>query len=344
MPRYDFDRFSTGSPARGPRAYDHRSGRGARGYDSRPEWGGGRPGARGPGGRGEGFGHGFRDEFDWAQGGASGDARRWSGAPRVGRPGGWTPGRGADDLFGSPYEYGDLYDDAGYTARRGPGAPERGGRGDAARLQVREIMTEEPEAVTVEATLSDVARRMKELNVGIMPVVDDETNRRLEGVITDRDLAVRALAEGRDGSATVREFMTREVETVSADAPVYAVMDAMKRARVRRVPVVDAERRLLGIVAQADLAVTYAGLDREREAELAEVVERISEPGAPRLRGGYPAGAAARGGRGRDDYDRDLTDRLRHGADRLRDEVQDGWRELRDTAREWMGRAGGGRG
>lgn len=355
MARYDFDSYRRNAPRGRPRGYDERFGGGARPYNEArrgvaygglTEWGGGWPDA----GR---WDAGGRD----ARGGGRGFERGFG-------MGGRAPGHDDRELYGSPYEHGDLYDDAGYSARRGLAGFDEGfdvdrsrgayswygggdiGAGDtrrrdagADRVRVREIMTDSPEAVTPETTLADVARRMKDLNVGIIPVVDDATNRRLEGLITDRDLAVRALAEGRDGSATVRECMTREVESVTADASVREVMDTMKRSRVRRVPVVDGENRLVGIVAQADLAVDYAGLDREREAEVEEVIERISEPGRPR-RGGYGGAPRPmhRGG-----YDRDLADRLRHGADRLRDEVQDGWRELRDTARQWIGRTGGER-
>jgi CBS domain-containing protein len=310
-----------------------------------------------------------------------------------------------DDLYGLPYDYGDLYDDArygsmgygmsgggGYSGRqsgwsgrddRGSGLSygsrdlgqddvfeeygERYGLSGADRVRVDEIMTENPEAVTPDTTLTDAARRMKDLDVGILPVVDDETNRRLQGVITDRDLAVRALAEGKTGKAEVKSFMTREVETVTAGSTMRDVMDTMKRAQVRRVPVVDEQNRLVGIVAQADLAVEYAGLDFDQQVEVEEVVERISEPGRPRRREAF---ARARNRPTHQQttyrYDRPFTDRLREmphqlrempdrvwsGADRLfhegaerlregtdwvRHEMEDGWRGLRRTARQWTG-------
>lgn len=156
-----------------------------------------------------------------------------------------------------------------------------------------DVMTRGPEALTPESTLVEAAKRMRDLDVGIIPVVDDADSFRLRGVITDRDIAVRAAAEGKDmKKARVGEYMTREVDTVREMDRVSAVFDVMKRARVRRVPVTDGAGRLVGIIAQADLAVNYAGLDRRREAEVEEVIERISEHGGPR---------APRRGRG---YDR----------------------------------------
>jgi CBS domain-containing protein len=80
----------------------------------------------------------------------------------------------------------------------------------------------------------------------------------------------------------VRDYMTRDVATVSESHSVRDVFSVMKREQVRRVPVTDREGRLVGIIAQADLAVDYAGLDLEREREVEEVIERISEPARPR--------------------------------------------------------------
>jgi CBS domain-containing protein len=146
-----------------------------------------------------------------------------------------------------------------------------------------DVMTRGPEALTPESTLVEAAKRMRDLDVGIIPVVDDADSFRLRGVITDRDIAVRAAADGKDmKKARVGEYMTREVDTVREMDRVSAVFDVMKRARVRRVPVTDGAGRLVGIIAQADLAVSYAGLDRRREAEVEEVIERISEHGGPR--------------------------------------------------------------
>lgn len=158
--------------------------------------------------------------------------------------------------------------------------PRRGPGWAALRIRASDIMTPDPRTVTPRSTLADAARLMAELDVGILPVVDGPETLALVGVVTDRDLAVRGLAQGRDGGAPVAECMTAPVATVQPAASIREVFDLMKRERVRRVPVTDAEGRLVGIIAQADLAVHYAGLDVEREREVEEVIERISEPGA----------------------------------------------------------------
>ncbi|MDQ3607137.1 MAG: CBS domain-containing protein [Gemmatimonadota bacterium] len=166
----------------------------------------------------------------------------------------------------------------------------RGGQGDAGRVRASSIMTENPETVTPDTTVVDAARKMRELDVGIIPVVESQENRRLKGVVTDRDLAIRVLAEGKDGSARVSECMTTQVETVNKNDSVLDVFDVMKREQVRRVPVTDRENRLVGIISQADLAVYYAGLDLQRETEVEEVIERISEPARPQRRARAAAG------------------------------------------------------
>jgi CBS domain-containing protein len=150
-------------------------------------------------------------------------------------------------------------------------------------------MTPDPESVTSDTSLADAAVRMREQDIGILPVVHSDDDRRLRGVVTDRDIVVRALANGLDGGATVADCMTEGVEAVSLGACVHDVLDVMKRARVRRVPVVDDDARLVGIIAQADLAVTYAGMDRQRETEVEEAIERISEPAGVDRRAAFAA-------------------------------------------------------
>lgn len=205
----------------------------------------------------------------------------------------------------------------GGTQGRQWGAPAPGNR-TAGNERARDIMTENPEAVTPDTTLGEVATLMAELDVGILPVVDDPEVRRLRGVVTDRDLVVRGMARGLTGSATVAECMTPNVSTVNRNASVRQVMDVMRRERVRRVPIVDGEGRLVGIIAQADLAVHYAGLDPDREMEVEEVLERISEPGRPRWHSLHQDDGGG------------FTDRVRGGLSG----VQRGARRLIDRARD----------
>ncbi|HEX6924975.1 MAG TPA: CBS domain-containing protein [Longimicrobiaceae bacterium] len=171
------------------------------------------------------------------------------------------------------------YERGSYGHGWGMGSRRRSQRG---QTRAAELMTENPECVTPETTLTEVARKMRELNVGIIPVVDNLEHRRLQGVITDRDITVRAMAEGKGGNTTVRECMTTDVETVNKNDPVEEVLQVMEQEQVRRVPVTDREGRLVGIIAQADLAVHFAGDDFARERRVEETIERISEPARPR--------------------------------------------------------------
>ncbi|HXH05284.1 MAG TPA: CBS domain-containing protein [Vicinamibacterales bacterium] len=146
-------------------------------------------------------------------------------------------------------------------------------------MRVSEIMTPDPEVVTVHDTVSRAAAIMRDRDVGSVPVVDDGDRRQLRGIITDRDIAVRHVAEGHRDDCTVAAHMTRDpVETVRPDDDIDTLAEAMKRRGIRRVPVVDAEGRLVGIVAQADLAVELGSSEPET---VAEVIEKISEPGRP---------------------------------------------------------------
>jgi CBS domain-containing protein len=204
------------------------------------------------------------------------------GDPRGGARGSLSEMRGGglpDLAFGGGREergYDAGYGDAGQRGGQGRG------RGAAYRVRAREIMTTDPVCVTPDTPVRDVARRMRDLDVGIIPVVESDTNRRLRGVVTDRDLALRVLAAGRGPDDKVSEVMTEQVEMVNQNDTVHRILDVMKREQVRRVPVTDREGRLVGVVAQADLAVRYAGLDLQRETEVEEAIERISEPARPR--------------------------------------------------------------
>jgi CBS domain-containing protein len=118
---------------------------------------------------------------------------------------------------------------------------------------------------------------MRDSDVGFIPVVEDRDSRRLVGVITDRDMAVRHVAEAHGADCAIKEHMSADpLVTVSPDAPTSEVHDLMKEHQVRRVAVVDTEGHLLGVIAQADVA-TKEGRDKET----GEIVERISQAGDP---------------------------------------------------------------
>ncbi len=240
--------------------------------------------------------------YDSAYGGMRSDARppSWRDFPREGGWYGERPGYPERELAAQGPRFRERESEFEPRGRRyGPPFAGRSGGGvpDADRVRAAEIMTREPETVTPDAMVADVARKMRQLNVGIIPVVDGDDTTQLRGVVTDRDLAVRVLAEGGDGTVKVSECMTEDVATVDRFDTVHDIFNVMKRERVRRVPVTDGQGRLVGIVAQADLAVNYAGLDLQRETEVEEVLERISEPAQPR-RGGDGERDFAGGGAG----------------------------------------------
>jgi len=142
-------------------------------------------------------------------------------------------------------------------------------------MRIQDIMTKDPSCVTADATVREAAQVMNREDVGIVPVVEGQSNRRLVGVITDRDIAIRCIAEGKDGSSRVRDVMsTGDLATCSQNDDVDTVMEAMRSEKVRRIPIVDERGTLVGIVSQADvLRKASDGSEAER------TVERISEPG-----------------------------------------------------------------
>ena len=123
-------------------------------------------------------------------------------------------------------------------------------------MKVKDIMTREIDVVSPETTLRDAAERMNALDVGALPVCEKD---RLVGVITDRDITVRATADGLDPFATqVGEVMSKDdLITCSEDEDVEEAARKMKERQVRRLPVLDQERRLVGILSLGDVAVDH---------------------------------------------------------------------------------------
>lgn len=141
-------------------------------------------------------------------------------------------------------------------------------------MDVREVMSRGVECVKPEATIQEAARRMKELNVGTMPVSADSQS--LVGIVTDRDLAIRALAEGKGPQTPVRDAMSPHVVCCSVEDDVEDAASLMKKHQIRRLPVLDQNQRLCGIVTLGDLAVETRGAKIVSDA-----LERISEPVHP---------------------------------------------------------------
>ena len=142
--------------------------------------------------------------------------------------------------------------------------------------KVHEVMTDRPRVVTPETTVSEAAQLMKNDDIGSLPILDGE---QLAGMVTDRDIVIRAVAEGKDPRGMpVREVASRELVTVNADEELSRALQLMASQQVRRLPVVDDDGRLVGILAQADVAV------EAKEKDVGEMVEEISKsPTGPRL-------------------------------------------------------------
>jgi len=141
-------------------------------------------------------------------------------------------------------------------------------------MQAQDIMARNPVTVTPDAPVSEAARLMKSEDVGVVPVIEDNASRRVVGLLTDRDIAVRVVAEGRNANTAVRDAMSGSPKTVRDTATMDDVMRLMGSEKVRRVPVVDERGALVGVVSQAD--VILEGRNRGRAEE---TLEQISEPG-----------------------------------------------------------------
>jgi len=144
------------------------------------------------------------------------------------------------------------------------------------RFSVEDIMTPAPRALLPDQTMSHAAELMREADVGAIPVIRDLKSRELVGVITDRDIAIRHVAEHHDWDCSVEEHMTSEglVSVEPADDAFYAIR-LMKDAQVRRIPVTDSDGCLLGIVALADIA---RHLGPEAPGTVEDLLETVSEP------------------------------------------------------------------
>ena len=140
------------------------------------------------------------------------------------------------------------------------------------RMRCSEIMTRDVRTATREMTLRDVAVMMRDGDMGSVPVVEDG---RLVGIVTDRDIVVRCVAEGRDASTPVSEAMTTEIFSIKPDDFAFEADRLMGDKQVRRVAVVSEDGQLAGIISMADVA-----LETEDELEIAETLEEISSGSA----------------------------------------------------------------
>ena len=140
-------------------------------------------------------------------------------------------------------------------------------------MNCERLMTKDPVCCLPGDTVQKAAQLMKVENIGPIPVIVDENNRTLVGILTDRDLALRVVAEGRDpGSTTVKDVMTTGAISCRAGDDLQEALYAMERFQIRRIPVVNSNEEIVGIIAQADIAIRL-----QSSAHTAEVVEEISK-------------------------------------------------------------------
>jgi CBS domain-containing protein len=142
----------------------------------------------------------------------------------------------------------------------------------------RDVMTKDPASCAPGDAIGKVAGLMKQEDVGSVPVVESAESRRLIGIITDRDIVVKVVAAGRAAeSATVKEAMTPNPASCRESDDVDQALKLMKERQVRRMPIVDAEGRLAGIISQADVVTRV-----NKDSKTGELVEAISESGTSR--------------------------------------------------------------
>jgi CBS domain-containing protein len=136
--------------------------------------------------------------------------------------------------------------------------------------KLSEIMNTDVQTVTPDATIEEAAQEMRDGDFGLVPVVEDEE---LIGVITDRDIAIRAVAEGKDSGTPVREVMSEGVVWASEDDSIEDAARIMSDNQIRRLPIVDEEQHLVGIVSLGDFAV--------ESSDIEPVVEALSDISRP---------------------------------------------------------------
>ena len=136
-----------------------------------------------------------------------------------------------------------------------------------------DIMTRDVVTSTQEATIVDVAQLMKNADIGPILIVDNETSNTLVGIVTDRDIVLKVIADGQDAKTTrVGDVMSKKLVTCRADDDVDIAMKAMAQFQLRRIPVVEDNMRLVGIISQADLATRV-----DTPKKTGEVVKEISQ-------------------------------------------------------------------
>ena len=136
-----------------------------------------------------------------------------------------------------------------------------------------EVMTKSPVCCLPTDSVAKAADLMKNGNFGSIPIIENEQTRNLVGMVTDRDLALTIVAEGRDANATkVDAVMTRKVVSCFAEDDLQKALDAMAKQKLRRIPIVDHDNRVVGIITQADVATRI-----DKPGKTAQMVKEISQ-------------------------------------------------------------------
>lgn len=143
-------------------------------------------------------------------------------------------------------------------------------------MRISEAMTRDPKIASPDQTIQEVAGIMLDIDAGVMPVGEND---RLVGMITDRDIAVRAIAQGKGPQTPVREVMTEDVKYCCEDEDLDEVARNMADQQVRRLPVLNRDKRLVGILSLGDMAVT------QDSRTAGETLSGISEPGGEHSQG-----------------------------------------------------------
>ena len=139
-----------------------------------------------------------------------------------------------------------------------------------------EVMTKNPVCCLPNDTVAKVAQLMQRDNFGSIPVIEDEQTQKLVGIVTDRDLALKIVAKGHDAKSTkVEAVMTRQVVTCRAGDDLQKALDAMAEHQLRRIPIVDNDNKIVGIIAQADVATRV-----NQPEKTAAMVKEISQSNA----------------------------------------------------------------
>jgi CBS domain-containing protein len=143
-------------------------------------------------------------------------------------------------------------------------------------MKVKEVMSRDVTVAKPTDTLQEAARTMARLDVGSLPIAEND---RLVGMLTDRDIAIRAVAEGLPSSSPVQQAMTRDIKYVFDDEDIDEVAEQMADLQVRRLPVVNRDKRLVGIVSLGDVSRAA------KPKEVGEALREVSQPGGQHSQG-----------------------------------------------------------